>query len=65
LPPGSLTGTKRNQEVIGREVPDCILEREQRVVSTNGPACFAADLFQMAEDFPKSLVCLLPGSIRS
>ena len=61
MPPRVFLGPKRNQEVIGREVPDCILEGEQRVVSTNSPARFAADLFEVAKDFPKSLVCLLAG----
>ncbi len=55
-----LLGTKRNQEVIGREVPDCIFEREQRIVSTNSPARFGADLLEVAKGLPKSLVCLIP-----
>src|SRR5215210_5109728 len=64
LPAGALLGTKCDQDVIGRELPDRVLEGEQWIVCAHDALCVGSHLFQVTQHRLKALVRLLLTLVR-
>ena len=63
LPSGRVARTQCDQQVVGREVPDRVFEREQRIVGPDLTYSLASEVSELPEDRLKTLICLLLGPI--
>ena len=63
LPTCALLRSQGDQNVIGRELPDRVLEGKQRIVGSHGATRLGAHGVELAEHGLKTLVRLLPRCV--
>jgi hypothetical protein len=65
LPTSTFLRAKGDQEMIGRELPDRVLEGKQRIIGSHGATRLDAHVVEVAEHGVKTFVRLLPRCVSS
>ena len=64
LPAGVVLAPQRDEEVIGRDFADDVVERRERIVCAEPPARGRAGVVELSQDRPQALVRAFSGLVR-